>query len=119
MVDLWWTVDVTIFSWTLGEFRASIYEKEVICIKVIKLILILYKIKLLSPAGIVPLIKTILHSGLNLMTLLEIATKRYGNRIAIVDDNSTITYTDLLNQSHRMAHFFFVILQLQKGKKVA
>ncbi|WP_042146256.1 AMP-binding protein [Paucisalibacillus sp. EB02] len=87
--------------------------------KVIKLILVLYKVNLLSPSSIVYLLKALFHSGMNLMTLLEVAAIRYGNQIAIVDDESTITYKDLLYKSNSLANYFSSGLNLHKGKKVA
>lgn len=59
------------------------------------------------------------RTGINLMTILEVAAKRYGKQIAIVDDESTITYKGLYLKSKIFASYFYHTLQLQNGKKVA
>src|SRR4051812_48073970 len=85
---------------------------------VIKLINILYKIKLLSPLGVYRLISASHKCGINIMLLLHIAKRLYGNKIALVDDGETITYKQLLLQSEKLAVVFNDKYQIKEGHKV-
>lgn len=87
--------------------------------KLIKLFYVLYKIKLLSPSGLYQLVTSIFTCGINLMTLLHFAEKKYTDRIAIVDDKETLTYKQLLDHSTKLAHILVEHAQLQSGQKVA
>ncbi|MEH7238019.1 AMP-binding protein [Bacillus sp. JJ1562] len=86
--------------------------------KLIKLFYVLYKIKLLSPIGLYHLLRSVSTCGINLMTLLHFAEKKYTNRIALVDDKETLTYKQLLEQSTKLVHSLVEKAQLQSGQKV-
>ncbi|WP_246944760.1 AMP-binding protein [Bacillus pinisoli] len=86
--------------------------------KIVKFIYVLYKIQLLSPIGIYSLFSSIYSSGINLMTLLHIAGKKYGNNIALIDDRETITYQRLLAESINLAHCLKQKTHLHSGQKV-
>lgn len=71
--------------------------------RIIKLLHVLSEIKLLSPVGVFRLMSAFYKSGINLMTLLNFAGRTYGNRVAFVDDNETLTYKELLLESENLA----------------
>ncbi|THE12993.1 AMP-dependent synthetase [Bacillus timonensis] len=84
----------------------------------IRLFYVLYKIKLLSPIGLYRLFTSVITCGINLMTLLHFAEKKYSNRIALVDDHEALTYKQLLDQSTKLAHSLVEKADLQSGQKV-
>lgn len=86
--------------------------------KIIKLLFVLYKIKVLSPIGLLRLRAAIYRCGINLMTLLYFAEKTYGNKVALVDEHETLSYKQLLIQSERLSVVLFEKYQLKKGQKV-
>jgi fatty-acyl-CoA synthase len=86
--------------------------------KLIRLFYVLYKIKLLSPKGLYYLIGSIFTCGINLMTLLQFAEKKFANQLALVDDIETLTYKQLKEQSTKLAQSLVEKTQLQPGMKV-
>ncbi|MEH7386346.1 AMP-binding protein [Bacillus sp. JJ1521] len=86
--------------------------------KLIKLFYVLYKIKLLSPIGLYRLFISVRSCGINLMTLLHFAEKKYANQVALVDDEESLTYKQLLEQSTKLAQSLVKTAQLQSGMKV-
>lgn len=84
----------------------------------VRLINVLHKMKLLSPAGLFRLLTAIYNSGINLMALLRIAAKTYGNKTAIADDHETIDYSQLWEQSEKLALLLQEKYQLARGKRV-
>jgi fatty-acyl-CoA synthase len=64
---------------------------------------VMFKLKLLSPKGVYRLIAAICQYGINVMALLRIAERTYGDRTAIVDEQETVTFRELLSQSERLA----------------
>lgn len=87
--------------------------------KVLKLLYVLYKIKLLSPITLFHLISSILSCGINLMTLLNFAAKKYANSILLVDDNECLTYRQMLIASNNLSLCLRRKIGLQSGHKVA
>nr|WP_106780301.1 AMP-binding protein [Lysinibacillus timonensis] len=87
--------------------------------RVIKLMYVLYKIKLLSPITVLQLIQSIYKHGLNLMALLSFAAKKYGDKVALVDDDETVSYKRLLDDSSKLAVALHQNVQLQSDMKVA
>ena len=86
--------------------------------RVFKLIYVLYKIRLLSPLALFRLASAIYISGINLMTLLNVAARTYGEKIALVDEQETLTYSQLLGQSEALSVVLKMRYQLGDGKKV-
>ncbi|MCM3078058.1 AMP-binding protein [Brevibacillus invocatus] len=86
--------------------------------RIVILIEILYKLRLLSPAGLFRLIKAIFQYGMNVMALLRIAERTYGQKVAIVDDHETITYQQLWSQSEHLALAWKQTYGLNSDKKV-
>jgi fatty-acyl-CoA synthase len=103
-----------------GLFKKRVSELNfpIEIMKVLKLIYILYKIKLFSPVGLYPLMAAFFKCGINLLTLLHFAEKKYANQIALVDDHETISYKQLLEQSNKLANCLKENVQLQSGQKV-
>lgn len=64
---------------------------------------VMFKLKLLSPKGVYRLIAAVCQYGINVMALLRIAERTYGDRTAIVDDRETVSFRELLAQSERLA----------------
>jgi len=87
--------------------------------KVIKLLYVLYKIKLLSPVTLFHLISSFLKCGINLMTLLNFAEKKYPNRMLLVDDDESLSYRQLLEASNKLALTLNEEIRVQRGQKVA
>lgn len=86
--------------------------------RIVILIKILYKLRLLSPAGLFRLIEAIFQYGMNVMALLRIAERTYGQQVAIVDDHETITFQQLWSQSEHLAHIWKQVYGLNSDKKV-
>lgn len=86
--------------------------------RIIKLLHVLSEIKLLSPVGVFRLLSTFYKSGINIMTLLHFAGRTYGNRIALVDDNETLTYKELLLESENLAVVLKGNMHIDSGQKV-
>ena len=85
---------------------------------IVRLIKVLYHIKLLSPKGLYRLVASIYRNGINLMTLLKIAGAVYGDKVALVDEDETVSYKQLLSQSEKLAIIFKEKFQLRAGQKV-
>lgn len=87
-------------------------------VKLYKLLLVLYKMKLLSPFGLFKLVTAIAKEGTNLMALLRFAEKVYPEKIALVDDKP-ITFRELYRNSIKIAWFLLREFQVENGQKVA
>lgn len=68
-----------------------------------KFVYVLYKIGLLSPIGLFRLAYAVCKCGINLMSLLKYAAMAYGEKIALVYNNETITYKQLLVESQTLS----------------
>lgn len=77
----------------------------------------LFKIQLFSPLGLWRLLMAIYKYGSNIMILLKLA-ERYGDKIAIVDDEETLTYKELLTQAEKLSLVFQKRYGLKNGHKV-
>jgi fatty-acyl-CoA synthase len=86
--------------------------------KIFTLIYALHKIQLLSPNSLFRLMVAVFKNGMNLMTLLHFAKMKYGDHIALVDDDETITYQQLFKQSKKLAYCLKEKYHLQSGQKV-
>jgi fatty-acyl-CoA synthase len=86
--------------------------------KIFTLMYVLHKIQLLSPSSLYRLMVAVFKNGMNLMTLLQFANMKYGDHIALVDDDETITYQQLFKQSKKLANCLKEKYNLQNGQKV-
>ncbi|NOV01494.1 AMP-binding protein [Paenibacillus sp. LMG 31457] len=83
-----------------------------------KLIYVLFKIGLLSPLALFRLTSAVYKYGINLMTLLHFSARTYGENIALVDEQETLTYKQLFAQSKELSVVLRGGYQLASGKKV-
>lgn len=79
----------------------------------------LIKIGLLTPLGFVRLSFSLLNEGTNLMALLRYAARKYKNQIAVVDENESVSYADLYEQSCNLADALQNDFRLEAGSKTA
>lgn len=84
----------------------------------VKLIYVLFKMRLLSPLGLYSLFSAVYKYGINVMALLKITERVYGNRIALVNEYETLSYEQLLVQSEKISIALKEKYQLESGKKV-
>ncbi|MBD7908128.1 AMP-binding protein [Sporosarcina gallistercoris] len=80
---------------------------------------LLKEMKLLSPMGAVGFASSVAKHGVNIMTLLELAEKFHGDKIAIVDDQESISYSQLCKQCDILAFHLQQTYAIDKTKKVA
>lgn len=78
---------------------------------------VMFKLKLLSPKGVYHLMEAICRYGINVMALLRIAERTYGDQAAIVDDQEAVTFRQLLSQSERLTVILKQRYGLGPGKK--
>lgn len=71
--------------------------------RIYKLLYVLYTIRLLSPLALFRLAAAIYTNGINLLTLLHFSAKTYGDRIALVDEQETLTYNQLFVRSEELS----------------
>lgn len=86
--------------------------------RIYKLIYVLYQIKLLSLVALFRLASAIYTSGTNLMALLHFAARTYGDQIALSDEQETLTYRQLYEQSKQLSAQLKVNYQLAGGQSV-
>jgi len=86
--------------------------------RIYKLLYILYKIKLLSPLSLFRLATAIYTNGINLLALLQFSAKSAGSRTALIDEQETLTYSELFEQSKELSVSLVEMYQLGSGKKV-
>ncbi|MFD1737827.1 AMP-binding protein [Bacillus salitolerans] len=86
---------------------------------ILKLTYVLFKLNILSPKGLSRLIMALFQCGINAMTLLQFAGTSYSKKIALVDDEETLTYAQLRMQSENLATIFSERYELRSGKRVA
>lgn len=79
----------------------------------------IYKSGLLSPGGLYRLAASFMRSGVNLMALMRYAATRYPARVAVTDDNESITYAALYYKTQQLVHTLQSAYGLAPGKKVA
>jgi fatty-acyl-CoA synthase len=85
----------------------------------LKILQKLINIRLLTPFGLYYLLTAVFREGLNLMTLLRLAVKLHGKKIAFVDEKSEISYTDLYQRSQQLADILQTNYKLAAKQKVA
>lgn len=85
---------------------------------IMNLIHILFKIKLLTPFGLVRFISAVWKYGINIVALLGFAARTYGNRVALVDEHETLSYNELLLQSEKLAFVLHQQYGIRSGHKV-
>ncbi|MFJ7735716.1 AMP-binding protein [Lysinibacillus sp. NPDC097287] len=86
---------------------------------IVRLIIVLYHMKLLTPVGIYSLIASIINNGINMMTLLKIAGETYSHKVALVDGDETVSFIQLQSEAEKLAIIFKDKYKLKAGQKVA
>ncbi|WP_246168325.1 AMP-binding protein [Paenibacillus antarcticus] len=86
--------------------------------RIYKLLYVLNKIRLLSPLAVFRLAAAIYTNGINLLTLLRFSAKTYGDQVALVDEQETLTYNQLFARSEELSVTLSERYQLGSGKKV-
>lgn len=84
----------------------------------VKLINVLFKMRLLSPLGLYSLISAVFKYGINIMALLSFAERIYASKTVLVDEDETLTYEELWSQSERISLVLKDNYQLRSGQKV-
>ena len=84
-----------------------------------KFIYLLNKMNLLSPKGVVRLVTAIMNDGINIMILVKLSEKIYGDKIALIDDKESISYTQLRTQCENLSINLQHKYDLDEHKKVA
>lgn len=87
-------------------------------LRIIYLFKAFYHLRILSPVGLYSLIVAIYQYGINLMTLVKIAERTYGQKAALVDERETISYQQLFSQSERLSIILKQTYGLGRGRKV-
>jgi len=79
----------------------------------------LYRIRLLTPAGLFYLLEAILTTGVNLMVLLRLAAKLHPKRGLFVNQREQVTYAQLWQQAETLACALQQSYGVQPQQKVA
>lgn len=85
----------------------------------IKLLKVMHKIGFLSPPAFLRFLWAVCHDGINLMLLLAIGAKVYGEKTALVAGKETLTYRQLLERSETLAFALAAEYRLGKGTNTA
>lgn len=101
----------------VGEGNAKVFTERQGKIDVLKLLYILYKMKLLSPLTLLRLTAAVYRYGINLMTLLNFSARTYGEKLALVDEGESLTYHQLFTQADELCAVLQTRYQLTRGQK--
>ncbi|MGG1657999.1 AMP-binding protein [Brevibacillus sp. NRS-1366] len=85
---------------------------------IVHLFVVLYKMRMLSPVGLYRLVAAIFQYGINLMMLVRVAERAYGSKVALVDEQETISFQQLLSQSEHLSIILKQRYGLTSGQKV-
>ena len=83
------------------------------------LLLILYRLHILSPKGLFYWAKYLLSEGMSLMALLRFAAHFYPNRCAIKDEEVSLTYQETYEKAQKLAQLLYTQYQLRPKMNVA
>ncbi len=79
----------------------------------------LYRVRLLSLAGMLGLLEALLTTGVNLMALLRLAARLHPDRLAVTTDREQVSYRRLWQQAERLALALSTDYRLGRQQKVA
>lgn len=79
----------------------------------------LYKVNLVSPRGLYILFAAFMKHGINLMAVLQFASKINPNKIAIKDSNDELTYLKLYKESYQLAIVLKNEFSIHEKNKIA
>ncbi|MGI2294534.1 AMP-binding protein [Paenibacillus sp. GXUN7292] len=84
-----------------------------------KLLRVIYRLKLHTPVGWIRLMNAMRQYGTNVLALLQYASRSYGFRSALRDEEEAFTYNQLFDQSLSLAYWLRTKYGLQKKDRVA
>jgi fatty-acyl-CoA synthase len=79
----------------------------------------LHRIDLLTITGLLRLVEALLTTGVNLMAMLRITAKLHPHRIAVIDDQGQLSYTELWHQAESLAVALHLDYGIQRKQRVA
>ncbi|REK77945.1 AMP-dependent synthetase [Paenibacillus paeoniae] len=85
----------------------------------LKLAQVMRKMGMLSPLGLYRLFAAICRYGINVMALLRIAERTYGEAAALADDRETISYRQLLVHSEELSLTLKTLYGIKPGSRAA
>lgn len=85
---------------------------------ILTMVLVLFKIKWLSPKGLFLLLEALWKEGINVMLLLRVAARFHGEKTALADDNETVDYKQLFIRSSTLSYHFSEKYEMKKGQKI-
>jgi len=85
----------------------------------VTILLKLYRTGLLTPMGLFRLIEALLTTGVNLMALLRVAARLHPQRMALLDDQTQLSYRQLWEQAESLAQTLHWDYGIQRQQKVA
>ena len=77
----------------------------------------LYRTRLLTIFGLLHLLEAVMTTGVNLMALLRIAAKLHPGRLAVIDEEGQLSYTELWQQAETLAIALHVDHGVRADKK--
>ncbi|MDF2652525.1 MAG: acyl-CoA synthetase (AMP-forming)/AMP-acid ligase [Paenibacillus sp.] len=101
----------------MGSAKEAAKEREMM-FRIFYLFDVLYRMRILSPWGVYRLIASILQYGINVMMLVKMTERTNGHKVALVDDQETINYHQLLSQSERLSLILQQEYEISSGQKV-
>jgi len=85
---------------------------------IVRMARVLIGIKLLTPIGLFRFAAAVWKYGLNIMALLGFAASTHSKRIALVDEQETLNYSELLSQSDKLAFLLYEQCGIRIGQRV-
>jgi len=79
----------------------------------------LYRTGLLTPRGLFHLVEAVLTTGVNLMALLRVAAQLHPQRMALLDDQTQLSYPQLWEQAESLARTLHGDYGIQRQQRVA
>lgn len=79
----------------------------------------LARLHLITPHGLLTIVRCFLHEGITLMAALKFSSIFYPDNIAVVSDCDRVTYRQLYQRANRLAKWLYKEYQLRKGMRVA
>jgi fatty-acyl-CoA synthase len=79
----------------------------------------LYRAGILKPVGLLRAIASVVNMGTNLMVLLQFAAKLYPHRVAVIDEDRSLSYRELSERSYSLAVSLHDRYHIDRRYKVA
>ncbi|OXS77501.1 AMP-binding protein [Domibacillus enclensis] len=85
---------------------------------IMTLVLVLAKMRWLTPKGLFLLLAAVRKEGVNVMLLLHVAARLFGDKPALTDDWETVDYRQLFTRSRTLSIHFSHVYKMKKGQKI-